>query len=101
MARKQPFFNADFSDQWEKSYRRFQSAEQKGIDKVVMALLKSDTTPGMRIKPIEPEKYYNEARVNDADRVVHRIANDTVYFVDVGTRHPMCLSRGTPIPYFA
>ena len=32
---------------------------------------------------IEPEKYYNEARVNDADRVVHRIANDTVYFVDI------------------
>jgi Txe/YoeB family toxin of Txe-Axe toxin-antitoxin module len=83
MARKQQFFNADFSEQWEKSYPTFQAAEQKAIDKVVMALLKGENTPGMRIKPIEPEKYYNEARVNNGDRVVHRIANDTVYFVDV------------------
>ena len=83
MARAQRFFKAEFSEQWMKSYPHFQAAEQKGIDKVVMALLKGDTTPGMRIKPIEPEKYFYEARVNDGDRVVHRIANDTVYFVDV------------------
>ncbi len=66
-----------------KSYPLFQAAEQKGIDKVVMALLKGDTTPGMRIKPIEPEKCFYEARVDDGDRVVRRTANDTVYFVDV------------------
>lgn len=83
MARTQRFFKADFSDQWEKSYPRFQAAEQKGIDKVVVTLLKSEITPGMRIKPIEPEKYFNEARVNDGDRVVHRIADGTVYFVDI------------------
>lgn len=50
-----------------------------------MALLKGETTPGMRIKPIEPEKYFNEARVNDGDRVVFRVADDTVHFVDIVT----------------
>lgn len=67
----------------EESYPLFQAAEQKDIDKMVMALLKGDTTPGMRSKPIEPEKYFNEARANDGDRVVHRIADGTVYFVDI------------------
>jgi Txe/YoeB family toxin of Txe-Axe toxin-antitoxin module len=83
MARAQRFFGAQFSPQWAKSYSSFQSAEQKAIDKMVMALLKGETTPGMRIKPIEPEKYFYEARVNDGDRVVFRIADDTVYFVDI------------------
>jgi hypothetical protein len=83
MARAQRFFSAQFSPQWAKSYASFQAAEQKGIDKVVMALLKGEATPGMRIKPIEPEKYFNEARANDGDRVVFRIADDIVYFVDI------------------
>ena len=83
MARAQRFFGAQFSPQWAKSYSSFQPAEQKGMDKVVMALLKGETTPGMRIKLIEPEKYFNEARANDGDRVVFRIADDAVYFVDI------------------
>ncbi|HEY9429627.1 MAG TPA: hypothetical protein VIR34_20870 [Gemmatimonadaceae bacterium] len=83
MARAYRFFGAQFSPQWAKSYASFQPADQKGIDKVVMALLKGETTPGMRIKPIEPEKYFDEARANDGDRVVFRIAEDTVYFVDI------------------
>ena len=85
MVARQRFFNAEFSDQWDRSYPKFQPAEQRGIDKVVMALLKNQPTPGMRIKPIEPDKYYNEARANDGDRVVHRIKDGTVYFVDVVT----------------
>jgi hypothetical protein len=83
VARAYRFFGAQFSPQWAKSYASFQPADQKGIDKVVMALLKGETTPGMRIKPIEPEKYFDEARANDGDRVVFRIAEDTVYFVDI------------------
>ncbi|MBA2671319.1 MAG: hypothetical protein H0U67_13170 [Gemmatimonadetes bacterium] len=37
----------------------------------------------MRIKPIEPEKYYHEARINEGDRLVFRIESETVWFVDV------------------
>ena len=83
MARKQTFHDAAFSDRYKESYPNSQSNEQKSIDRVVVALLKGEVTPGMRIKPIEPEKYYNEARINDGDRLVHRIEEGVVYFVDI------------------
>jgi hypothetical protein len=37
----------------------------------------------MRIKPVEPEKSYNEARANDGDRVIHRIEAGKVWFVEI------------------
>ncbi len=37
----------------------------------------------MRIKPIQPDRYYDEARINDGDRLVHRIESDTLWVVDV------------------
>lgn len=83
MARKHAFLNADFSEQWKESYEKLQIQQKNGVDKVVIALLKRMPTPGMRVKPIEPSKYYNEARCTDADRIVHRIENDVVYFVDI------------------
>lgn len=83
MAKKHSFLNAEFSDQWKKSYVKLQNEQKKGVDKVVMAIIKSETTPGMRLKPIEPSKYYDEARANAGDRVVHQIANGTAYFVDI------------------
>ena len=83
MARKQQFLNAVFSERWEESYAKLQIQQQNGTDKVVMAILKGMPTPGMRVKPIEPSKYYNEARCTDADRVVHRIDDGVVYFVDI------------------
>ena len=83
MARKQTFLSADFSDQFKEAYAKLQHEQQNGVDKVVMALLKMAPTPGMQIKPIQPDKYYNEARVNDGDRLIHRTDGGTVYFVDV------------------
>lgn len=49
----------------------------------MLALIKQEITPGMRVKPIEPEKYYHEARIDDGDRIVFRIDQETVGFVDV------------------
>ena len=83
MARKQPFLDIEFAEQFKKSYSGFRAREQDRIDEVVMALARGVSTPGMRIKPIEPGKYYREARVNDGDRVVFRIANDTLLIADV------------------
>ena len=59
------------------------AAQQSGVDKAVIALLKRKPTPGMRIKPIQPDKFYDEARINDGDRLVHRIESDTLWVVDV------------------
>lgn len=83
MARKHLFLNAVFSEHWKVSYERLQLSAQNGVDKVVMALLKQRPTPGMRIKPIEPDKYYYEARINDGDRMIHRYDAGTVYFIDI------------------
>ncbi len=83
MTPRQPFLDIEFADQFKKSYAGFQAREQDRIDELVMALAKGVVTPGMRIKPIEPEKYYREARVNDGDRVVFRIENDTLLIADV------------------
>ncbi len=83
MARKQQFLNAIWTEPFKERYVKLQANEQKSVDRVAMAIIKGEVTPGMRIKPIEPEKYYHEARLNDADRVIHRIEAGVVYFVDV------------------
>lgn len=83
MARKAAFMGAEFSDRFKESYRRLSHDRQKGVDKVVLALMKQETTPGMRVKPIEPEKYYNEARINAGDRLVHRVEDGKLWVVDV------------------
>lgn len=83
MARGKAFLRAEWSKRWDKSYQRLTHEQQKGVDKVVIALLKQEPTPGMRVKPVEPEKFYNEARVNNGDRVNHRIEDGSVRFVDV------------------
>ena len=83
MARKQPFLAAQWSSRFKESYPKLSSDRQKGVDKIALALIKQEITPGMRIKPVEPEKYYNEARINDGDRLIFRIEDGTIWFVDV------------------
>ncbi len=83
MARRQLFLNIEFADRFRKSYAEYQVREQDRIDELVMALSKGVNTPGMRIKPIEPEKYFYEARVNDADRLIFRVENGTLRVSDV------------------
>ena len=83
MARKQQFLDAVWTDQFRESYAKLPANEQKSADRVTFAIMKGELTQGMRIKPIEPEKYYNEARINDGDRIVHRIDAGTVFFADV------------------
>ncbi|MEP6509055.1 MAG: hypothetical protein ABJC63_12600 [Gemmatimonadales bacterium] len=94
MARKHAFLNAEFTDRWKESYQLLQFPEQNGVDKVVIALLKQNT-PGMRVKPIEPDKYYFEARINDGDRLIHRTHEGTIYFIDIVTHDDIAkYSRG-------
>lgn len=83
MARRQKFLAAEFSKRFEKSYAGLTVAQQNGVDKAVIALLKRKPTPGMRVKPIQPDKYYAEARINDGDRLIHRIDSGTLWVVDV------------------
>lgn len=83
MARKHSFLGARFTKQWEESYEKLQNDQRRGTDKVVMAIIKGEMTPGMEPKPIEPSKYYNAARINSGDRVVYRIEDGLATFNDI------------------
>jgi hypothetical protein len=83
MARKQVFLDARFSDRFKSSYARLGSQNQAACDRAVIALLKRQATSGLRVKPIQPDKYYLEARMNSGDRIVFRVSEETVLFIDV------------------
>jgi mRNA-degrading endonuclease RelE of RelBE toxin-antitoxin system len=80
---KQSFLSAEWSERWKKSYGRLGPEQQAACDRAAIALIKKQNLPGLRIKPIRPEKYYLEARLNRGDRIVFRIEGETIFFVDV------------------
>jgi hypothetical protein len=83
MARRQTFLNAAWSERWKESYAELTAEHQASCDRTAIALIKRESPPGLRIKPIQPEKYYLEARISSGDRIVFRVEAETIYFVDV------------------
>jgi Txe/YoeB family toxin of Txe-Axe toxin-antitoxin module len=83
MARKQTFLTAKWSERWKVSYAQLSSDRQVACDKAAIALIKQTSSPGLHIKPIHPDKYYSEARINSGDRIVFRVAEGTILFIDV------------------
>jgi hypothetical protein len=83
VARKQEFLAAEWSEQWQRSYARLGAQQQRACDKAAIALIKREASSGLRIKPIRPDKYYREARINTGDRIVFRVDGGTIFFVDV------------------
>ena len=51
-----------------------------------MALIKGTDAPGLNVKPILPDKHYLEARMSSGDRIVFRLDQGAIFFVDV-VRH--------------
>ncbi len=83
MARKQSFLAADWSETWKESYAKLSADRQLACDQAAIALIKQIASSSLRIKPIQPEKHYLEARINSGDRIVFRIEQGTIFFVDV------------------
>ena len=83
MPGRQIFLTAEWSERWKASYVRLSPERQAACDRAAIALIKRESSPGLRIKPILPKKYYLEARLNQGDRIVFRIEAGTIYFVDV------------------
>lgn len=86
MARAQPFLSAVWSEKWKDSYASLALDRQTACDSAAMALIKQQLSPGLRVKPFQPDKFYLEARINSGDRIVFRVEGGTIYFVDV-VRH--------------
>ena len=85
MGRRQTFLSAFWSERWKSSYGGPAPERQASCDRAVLALIKRETPPGLRVKPIQPEKYYLEARISSGDRVVFRVEAEAIYFVDIVT----------------
>ena len=83
MPRPTGFLGVEFADCFRKSYSKLAPARQAQTDKVIMALAKQAPTRGMRVKSIEPEKFHLEARINDGDRLIHRLEAGRLRIVEV------------------
>jgi hypothetical protein len=83
MARRQVFLTARWSERWQVNYPSLPADRQSSCDRAVIALIKRRATPGLRIKPILPDKYYLEARISSGERIVFRVESDTIFFADV------------------
>lgn len=74
---------AVWSEGWKRSYRTLRADRQRSCDRAALALIKRESSPGLRVKPIQPEKYYFEARISSGDRIVFRVEEGTIFFLDV------------------
>lgn len=83
MAVKQTFLNAVWTEGWKESYAVLSPDRQRACDQAAIALIKRESASGLRVKPIQPEKYYFEARINSGDRIIFRIEGGTIYFFDI------------------
>ena len=83
MSHRQPFLNIVWLEDWKASYTKLAADRQRACDECAFALIKQAVTPDLRIKPIQPEKYYFEARVNSGDRIIFRIEAGTIFFFDI------------------
>lgn len=83
MAEKHILLRAVWSENWKRAYRALRADRQRSCDRAALALLRRESSPGLRVKPIQPEKYYFEARIGSGDRIVFRVEADSVFFIDI------------------
>jgi mRNA-degrading endonuclease RelE of RelBE toxin-antitoxin system len=80
---KQEFLSAFFTEEWKRSYADLSADLRQACDDRLVTLIKRENSPGLQVKPIQPEKHYLEARITSGYRVIFRIEAGTIYFVDV------------------
>lgn len=83
MAEKQTFLQAVWSEEWKEAYAALRADRQRPCDRAAIALIKRESSSGLRVKPIQPDKYHFEARVNSGDRIIFRVDGGTIYFIDI------------------
>ena len=83
MSRGPRFLAARWSERWSESYAALSADRQAACDDAAIELIKQQWSPGLRVKPIQPDKHHYEARITSGDRIVFRIEGGTIFFVDV------------------
>jgi hypothetical protein len=87
MIRRQVFLTAHWSEKWQMSYPALSPDRQSSCDRAMVALIKRQDSPGLRIKPILPDKFFLEARISSGERIVFRIEGGAIFFVDLIAHH--------------
>jgi hypothetical protein len=83
MAQRQLFLRTEWSIRWQERYAELTVERRRSCDEAALSLIKKESSPGLRIRPIQPEKYYFEARINSGDRIIFRIEAGTIFFIDI------------------
>ena len=83
MPEKQIFLQTVWSEDWKEAYTALSADRQRSCDHAAIALIKRESSSGLRVKPIQPDKYYFEARVNSGDRIVFRVEAGTIFFMNI------------------
>ncbi len=56
MANRQTFLSAEWAERFKKSYAALSPDRKKRCDETCMALIKRESSSGLRVKPVEPDK---------------------------------------------
>ena len=83
MPARQTFLHAYWQEAWKASYAALPSDRQRACDEAAIMLIKRESSPGLRIKPILPDKHFYEARISSGERIIFRIEGGTIFFYDV------------------
>jgi len=74
-----------YGSRFEQRLQGLPEARRLSSLRVIAALAGQQPTPGMRVKPMLPGKFYNEARISSGDRLIFRIADGVLYLIDLVT----------------
>jgi hypothetical protein len=77
------FLAVQWSESWKASYAALPAERQSSCDRVILTLIKGIDSAGLNVKPIQPDKHYFEARISSGDRIVFRVEQGTIFFIDV------------------
>ena len=72
-----------YGSRFEQRLRSLPEARRTSCLRVIEALARQEPTPGMRVKPILPGRFYSEARISSGDRLIFRVADGVLHLIDV------------------
>lgn len=74
---------AKYWDRFRRKYILLSPARRASCSRAIDLLAGREASPGLRVKPILPDKYFYEARISGGDRLIFHIAAGAIYFVDI------------------
>ena len=95
MTRGRGELELSYGSRFEQRLHRLPEARRSSCLRVIAALARQESTPGMRVKPILPGRFYSEARISAGDRLIFRTSEGVLYLIDVVTHDEIVRYGGT------